>query len=87
MKGIADILAITYCMLVPLDEELGLVAMEAMSARKHVVGIDNRSVRELLDATRCGTAYPAGSAPERIADMILKARNEIVQLNESTTFA
>lgn len=81
-KDIADILAATDCVLVPSDEGLGLVAMEAMSARKHVVGIDTGGVRELFNAARCGTTYPSGSAPAQIAETILKAGNESAQTLE-----
>lgn len=81
-RNIADILAATDCVLVPSDEGLGLVAMEAMSARKHVVGIDTGGIRELFNAARCGTTYPSGSAPAQIADTILKARNESAQTLE-----
>lgn len=81
-RDIADILAATDCVLVPSDEGLGLVAMEAMSARKHVVGIDIGGIRELFDAARCGTTYPEGSSPVQIADMILKVGNESAQTLE-----
>lgn len=73
-KDIADILVVTDCLMVPSDERLSLVAMEAMSARKHIVGIDTGGIRELFDAARCVTTYPAGSAPAQIADTILKSR-------------
>ena len=81
-KDIADILAVTDCLMVPSDEGLSLVAMEAMSARKHIVGIDTGGIRELFDAARCGTSYPAGSTPAQIADTILKAENERAQALE-----
>lgn len=81
-RDIPDILAAADCILVPSDEGLGLVAMEAMSARKHVVGIDAGGIRELLSAARCGTTYPSGSPPEQIADTILKAGNESAQTLE-----
>lgn len=73
-KDIADILVVTDCLMVPSDEGLSLVAMEAMSARKHIVGIDTGGIRELFDVARCVTTYPAGSAPAQIADTILKSR-------------
>lgn len=81
-KDIADILAATDCVLVPSDEGLGLVTMEAMSARKHVAGIDTGGIRELFNAALCGIIYPSGSAPAQIAETVLKAGSESAQTLE-----
>lgn len=54
---IGNILAATDCVLVPSEEGLSLVAMEAMSAKRHVVTMNSSGAYELLNHAGCGTFY------------------------------
>lgn len=56
-SDIGNILAATDCVLVPSEEGLSLVAMEAMSAKRHVVTMNSSGAYELLNHAGCGTFY------------------------------
>lgn len=56
-SDIGDILAATDCVLVPSEEGLSLVAMEAMSAKRQVVTMNSSGAYELLNHAGCGTFY------------------------------
>lgn len=56
-SDIGNILAATDCVLVPSEEGLSLVAMEAMSAKRHVVTRNSSGAYELLNHAGCGTFY------------------------------
>lgn len=56
-SDIGNILAATDCVLVPSEEGLSLVAMEAMSAKWHVVTMNSSGAYELLNHAGCGTFY------------------------------
>lgn len=56
-SDIGNILAATDCVLVPSEEGLPLVAMEAMSAKRHVVTMNSSGAYELLNHAGCGTFY------------------------------
>ena len=56
-SDIGSILAATDCVLVPSEEGLSLVAMEAMSAKRHVVTMNSSGAYELLNHAGCGTFY------------------------------
>lgn len=71
-RDVGDILAATDCVVVPSDEGLGLVAMEAMSAKIPVVGVDSGGTRELLKAAGCGELFAADRAKEAVADAVLR---------------
>lgn len=73
---IADILAITDCVVVPSSEGLGLAAMEAMSAKTRVVGMDEGGTSELLKMADCGEVYPAAGTEKDIADAVLRVMKQ-----------
>lgn len=56
-SDIGNILAATDCVLVPSEEGLSLVAMEAMSAKRQVVTMNSSGAYELLNHAGCGTFY------------------------------
>lgn len=56
-SDIGNILAATDCVLVPSEEGLSLVAMEAMSAKRHIVTMNSSGAYELLNHAGCGTFY------------------------------
>ena len=56
-SDIGNILAATDCVLVPSEEGLSLVAMEAMWAKRHVVTLNSSGAYELLNHAGCGTFY------------------------------
>lgn len=70
---IGDILAATDCVVVPSDEGLGLVAMEAMSAKTPVVGMNSGGTSELFKAAECGETFPVGATAVDVADAVLRA--------------
>ncbi len=72
-NDIADILAATDCVIVPSFEGLGLVAMEAMSARTCVVAMEKGGSFELLNAAECGITYAENSSQSQIADAVNKS--------------
>ena len=73
---VADILAATDCVVIPSDEGLGLVAMEAMCARTRVVGKERGGTKELFSAADCGEMYSIDGTEHDIAAAILKALNQ-----------
>lgn len=75
-RDVGDILAATDCVVVPSDEGLGLVAMEAMSAKIPVVGVDSGGTRELLKAAGCGELFAADRAKEAVADAVLRVMKQ-----------
>ena len=75
-RDIADVLAASESVLVPSSEGMPLTVLEAMSAKKHVVGMDRGGTGELLRAACCGTTYPAGADAAEIAGVVLTTRNE-----------
>lgn len=54
---IKDILAASDCVLIPSEEGLSLVAMEAMAARRQIVTTDFGGAYELLNCSGGGTFY------------------------------
>lgn len=80
---IADILAITDCMVVPSSEGLGLAAMEAMSAKTRVVGMDKGGTSELLKMANCGEVYPATGTEKDIADAVLRVMKQGEEILEN----
>ena len=54
---VGDILAATDCVLIPSEEGLSLVAMEAMAAKRRVVTMEDGGAFELLNGIKCGTFY------------------------------
>jgi glycosyltransferase involved in cell wall biosynthesis len=75
-RDIADILAATDCVVVPSSEGLGLVAMEAMSARTHVVGMDLGGSKEVLQAAGCGEIFSPDGTEENVADAVLRVMKQ-----------
>ncbi len=82
-RDIGDILAATDCVVVPSDEGLGLVAMEAMSAKTPVVGMNGGGTRELFISAGCGELFPVNAAAADIADSVLKAVQQGEDILES----
>lgn len=72
-SDVPDILSITDCVIIPSNEGLGLVAMEAMSSKTRVVGMDKGGSLELLKAAKCGELFPANGTEGDIADAVLRA--------------
>lgn len=68
---IGDILAATDCVLIPSEEGLSLVAMEAMAAKCRVVAIASGGAFELLNGIGCGTFY----GKENVTDATDAVRN------------
>lgn len=75
-QDIADILSATDCVIVPSHEGLGLVAMEAMSARTRVVGMDQGGSKEVLTKAGCGELFPADGTEKDIADAVIRAMKQ-----------
>ena len=73
---VADILALTDCVLIPSSEGLSLVALEAMSAKTHVVCTDGSGSAELLKVAGCGVTYKTNGSVEDIADVIFAVKKE-----------
>ncbi len=71
-NDIADILSVTDCVVVPSHEGLGLVAMEAMSARKRVVGMNAGGSKEIIQTAGCGEMFPADGTEKEIADAVYR---------------
>jgi glycosyltransferase involved in cell wall biosynthesis len=71
-SDVPDILSITDCVIVPSNEGLGLVAMEAMSSKTRVVGINIGGSFEVLKAAKCGELYPANGTECNVADAVLR---------------
>lgn len=61
---IGNALAIIY---VPMDEDFGMSAVEAMAAGKPVIGVDEGGLRESIVPGQTGILLPADPAPEAIA--------------------
>ena len=72
-KDIADILATSNCVLVPSSEGLSLTVLEAMCAKRRVVGMDSGGSNELMKAAGCGEVYPSNGTEKDIADAIFRA--------------
>lgn len=75
-KDIADILAASDCVVTTSTEGLGLVAMEAMCAKRRVVGMDSGGSNELMKAAECGEVYPSNGTEKDIADAVSRAMNK-----------
>lgn len=73
---VADILSLTDCVVVPSFEGLGLVAMEAMSAKTRVVGMDQGGSKEVLMNAGCGELFSAGGTEKEIADAVIKVMKQ-----------
>ncbi|MBS5427531.1 glycosyltransferase family 4 protein [Phascolarctobacterium succinatutens] len=74
---IGDILAATDCVLIPSEEGLSLVAMEAMAAKCGVVTISSGGAFELLSGIGCGKFY----GKENMADAADAVRNVLNSVN------
>lgn len=74
---IGDILAATDCVLIPSEEGLSLVAMEAMVAKCRVVTIASGGAFELLSGIGCGKFY----GKENMADAADAVRNVLGSVN------
>lgn len=73
-SNIPDYLAAASVVLVPSPAEgLPLAALEAMSARRTVVAVEDGGASELLQEAGCGMLYPADATPEEIARTICLA--------------
>ena len=75
-RDIADILSATDCVIVPSSEGLGLVAMEAMSAKTRVVGMDQGGSKEVLTKAGCGELFPADGTEKDIADAVIRVMKQ-----------
>ena len=75
-RDIADILSVTDCVIVPSFEGLGLVAMEAMSAKTHVVGMDYGGSKEVLTKAGCGELFHADGTEKDIANAVIRAMKQ-----------
>lgn len=75
-RDIGDIMAATDCVVVPSDEGLGLVAMEAMSSKTPVVGINSGGTNELFKAAGCGELFPAEGSATEVADAVFRAMKQ-----------
>ena len=72
-KDIADILAASNCVLVPSSEGMPLTVLEAMCAKRRVVGMDTGGSNEVIKKAHCGEVYPADGTEKDIADAIFRA--------------
>lgn len=75
-RDIGDILAATDCVVVPSSEGMPLTVLEAMSARTHVVGMDQGGSREVLMAAGCGELFAVNGTEKAVADAVLRAINQ-----------
>ena len=75
-RDIGNILAATDCVVVPSSEGMPLTVLEAMSAKTHVVGMDQGGSKEVLVSAGCGELFPAGGAATEVADAVLKAMKQ-----------
>lgn len=75
-KDIPDFLAVLDCVLIPSQEGLSLVALEAMAAGCRVVASKQYGAFELLQRAGCGTFYDADGTANDAAEAIVKAINE-----------
>ena len=75
-SDIADILAATNCVVITSNEGLGLVAMEAMSSKTRVVGLDRGGTSELFKAAKCGFTYLLEATEIEVADVVQRALKE-----------
>lgn len=72
-KDIADILAASDCVVVPSSEGMPLTVLEAMCAKRRVVGMDAGGSNEVIKDAQCGEVYPADGTEKEIADAIFRA--------------
>lgn len=75
-NNISDYLALTDCVLIPSEEGLSLAAMEAMSAKCHVIAQSQGGAHELLMAAGCGTFYQSSSDVSVIARAVRRSLSE-----------
>lgn len=75
-NDIEDILAISDCVLIPSQEGLSLVALEAIAASCKVVTSRQYGAYELLQNAECGTFYETDATSVDVAESILNAINE-----------
>ena len=71
-RDIGDILAASDCVVVPSSEGMPLTVLEAMSAKKHVVGMDSGGSNEVLKTAGCGETFPASGTEKDVADAVLR---------------
>jgi glycosyltransferase involved in cell wall biosynthesis len=64
---VGNAIAVIY---VPMDEDFGMSAVEAMAAGKPVIGVDEGGLRESIVPGQTGILLPADPAPEAIATAI-----------------
>lgn len=82
-RDVGDILAATDCVVVPSSEGMPLTVLEAMSAKTHVVGMDQGGSKEVLISAGCGELFPAGGEETEVADAVLRAMKQGVSSLEN----
>ena len=73
-KNINDYLSITDCVLIPSQEGLSLVALEAMCAKKRIVAINKYGTKEILNLALCGELYEENASADNVAEKILNSK-------------
>ncbi len=72
-RDISDILAATHCVIVPSSEGFPLTVLEAMSAKRSVVGKDTGGSNEIIMTAKCGVTFISNGTEKDIADAVEKA--------------
>jgi glycosyltransferase involved in cell wall biosynthesis len=75
-RDIADILSATDCVIVPSREGMPLTVLEAMSAKTHVIGMDQGGSKEVLTKAGCGELFTADGTEKDIADAVIRVMKQ-----------